>query len=126
MINIDKTKKIHIQPANQPWRKYVCVYTYVSVHLSLFLPFSPYLHLCFAQYSSTSPNQTVPSFCFTPLSSAAAAAKSLQSCPTLCDPIDGSPRNVLSPANILEQCVLLNYMCPWGMCSVWTWTLAFH
>ena len=23
---------------------------------------------------------------------AAAAAKSLQSCPTLCDPIDGSPR----------------------------------
>ena len=24
--------------------------------------------------------------------SAAAAAKSLQSCPTLCDPIDGSPR----------------------------------
>ena len=28
--------------------------------------------------------------CF-PLSLAAAAAKSLQSCPTLCDPIDGSP-----------------------------------
>ena len=26
-----------------------------------------------------------------PLKSAAAAAKSLQSCPTLCDPIDGSP-----------------------------------
>ena len=26
-----------------------------------------------------------------PKSSAAAAAKSLQSCPTLCDPIDGSP-----------------------------------
>ena len=26
------------------------------------------------------------------LSAAAAAAKSLQSCPTLCDPIDGSPR----------------------------------
>ena len=25
------------------------------------------------------------------LNSAAAAAKSLQSCPTLCDPIDGSP-----------------------------------
>ena len=25
------------------------------------------------------------------ISSAAAAAKSLQSCPTLCDPIDGSP-----------------------------------
>ena len=29
--------------------------------------------------------------CPTPWSAAAAAAKSLQSCPTLCDPIDGSP-----------------------------------
>ena len=29
--------------------------------------------------------------------SAAAAAKSLQSCPTLCDPIDGSPPGSLSP-----------------------------
>ena len=26
-----------------------------------------------------------------PLAAAAAAAKSLQSCPTLCDPIDGTP-----------------------------------
>ena len=26
-----------------------------------------------------------------PVAAAAAAAKSLQSCPTLCDPIDGSP-----------------------------------
>ena len=29
------------------------------------------------------------SFCI--IGSAAAAAKSLQSCPTLCDPVDGSP-----------------------------------
>ena len=29
--------------------------------------------------------------------SAAAAAKSLQSCPTLCDPIDGSPPGFLIP-----------------------------
>ena len=28
---------------------------------------------------------------FTILGTAAAAAKSLQSCPTLCDPLDGSP-----------------------------------
>ena len=37
---------------------------------------------------------------------AAAAAKSLQSCPTLCDPIDGSPRGSPVPgilqANTLE------------------------
>ena len=31
------------------------------------------------------------------LSHAAAAAKSLQSCPTLCDPIDGSPAGSLVP-----------------------------
>ena len=30
-------------------------------------------------------------FCWVPNEDAAAAAKSLQSCPTLCDPIDGSP-----------------------------------
>ena len=29
--------------------------------------------------------------CGSPFSPPAAAAKSLQSCPTLCDPIDGSP-----------------------------------
>ena len=37
---------------------------------------------------------------------AAAAAKSLQSCPTLCDPIDGSPKGSSLPgilqARILE------------------------
>ena len=31
------------------------------------------------------------------LSKAAAAAKSLQSCPTLCDPIDGSPPGSPTP-----------------------------
>ena len=31
------------------------------------------------------------------MQSAAAAAKSLQSCPTLCDPIDGSPAGSLVP-----------------------------
>ena len=36
---------------------------------------------------------------------AAAAAKSLQSCPTLCDPIDGSPPGSLVPG-ILQARVL--------------------
>ena len=31
------------------------------------------------------------SYCAAAAAAAAAAAKSLQSCPTLCDPIDGSP-----------------------------------
>ena len=33
----------------------------------------------------------------TPAAAAAAAAKSLQSCPTLCDPIDSSPPGSAAP-----------------------------
>ena len=43
---------------------------------------------------------------YTPIAAAAAAAKSLQSCPTLCNPIDGSPPGSPVPgilqARILE------------------------
>ena len=39
----------------------------------------------------------VMSLLFNMLSVAAAAAKSLQSCPTLCDPIDGSPSGSAVP-----------------------------
>ena len=39
---------------------------------------------------STSCGQVLQSL-LQPLTAPAAAAKSLQSCPTLCDPIDGSP-----------------------------------
>ena len=45
-----------------------------------------------------------------PLCIAAAAAKSLQSCPTLCDPIDGSPPDSPIPGILLArtlECVLL-------------------
>ena len=49
------------------------------------------------------------------ISAAAAAAKSLQSCPTLCDPIDGSPPGSPLPeilqARTLECChFLLQFM----------------
>ena len=48
------------------------------------------------------------------LAAAASAAKSLQSCPTLCDPIDGSPLGSSVPGNpqarILQPTRLL---CPW-------------
>ena len=37
---------------------------------------------------------------FSPNNIAAAAAKSLQSCPTLCDPIDGSPLGSSVPERI--------------------------
>ena len=35
--------------------------------------------------------------------SAAATAKSLQSCPTLCDPIDGTPSGSLAPGILQEK-----------------------
>ena len=40
---------------------------------------------------------------FTNWTTAAAAAKSLQSCPTLCDPIDGSPPGSAVPGILQEQ-----------------------
>ena len=39
---------------------------------------------------------------------AAAAAKSLQSCPTLCDPIDGSPRH---------ETLIMTKKVRWRLCS---------
>jgi len=55
------------------------------VLITIPLSWHPYLHSSLLQFSLTLPltwSDTRP---------AAAAAKSLQSCPTLCDPIDGSP-----------------------------------
>ena len=48
---------------------------------------------------------------------AAAAAKSLQSCPTLCDPIDGSPPG--SPVLGILQARTLGWVaCQCGVCTV--------
>ena len=65
----------------------------------------------------------------TPAAAAAAAAKSLQSCPTLCDPIDGSPPGSPVPGILqartmewvaisekrLQGLVLVSahFLCPW-------------
>ena len=57
---------------------------------------------------SSSPGETLicyPSTFLLSLAPAAAAAKSLQSCPTLCDPIDGSPPGSPVPG-ILQARVL--------------------
>jgi len=71
---------------------------------------------------------------------AATAAKSLQSCPTLCDPIDGSPPGSSVPgilqARILE-CVAISFSNAWkrktkgkSLSSVWLlatpWTAAYQ
>ena len=43
------------------------------------------------KYAPSRKERYQPRVCFQASAAAAAAAKSLQSCPTLCDPIDGSP-----------------------------------
>ena len=52
------------------------------------------------------------------LSPAAAAAKSLQSCPTLCDPIDGSPPS--SPVPGIRQARTLEWVAI-SFSSAWKW-----
>ena len=52
--------------------------------------------------------------------SAAAAAKSLQSCPTLCDPIDGSPPG--SPVPGILQARVLEWVAI-AFSDAWKWTV---
>ena len=50
------------------------------------------------------PTNTTQGFPFSHiLTAAAAAAKSLQSCPTLCDPIDGSPPDSTDPGILQKE-----------------------
>ena len=71
---------------------YMCVYMSVPI---LHFFHSPFLLLVSVHLSSMSAsllcfvNKIIYSVCF--FAAAAAAAKSLQSCPALCSPIDGSP-----------------------------------
>ena len=63
-------------------------------------PFTKFVEVCIiTKYKKYAP-------VYKNISKAAAAAKSLQSCPTLCDPIDGSPTGSpvpgILPARILE------------------------
>jgi len=53
-----------------------------------------------------------------PIAAAAAAAKSLQSCPTLCDPIDGSPPG--SPVPGILQARTLEWVAI-SFSSAWKW-----
>ena len=53
-----------------------------------------------------------------PIFSAAAAAKSLQSCPTLCDPIDGSPPG--SPVPGILQARTLDWVAI-SFSNAWNW-----
>ena len=56
--------------------------------------------------------------CWTKVPAAAAAAKSLQSCPTLCDPIDGSPPG--SPVSGILQARVLEWVAI-SFSNSWKW-----
>ena len=90
------------------------------------LPFHPFW-LSVPSYQlgphSDKPNRFVWLVCIN--SAAAAAAKSLQSCPTLCDPIDSSPLGSSVPG------ILQAYQWPWLLAIYWgdvAWahTLCIH
>ena len=53
---------------------------------------------------------------------AAAAAKSLQSCPTLCDPIDGSPPGSAVPGILQARTLELPFPSPMHESEKWKWS----
>ena len=70
-------------------------------------------HVLFEKFLNSSRDQELPSN-----SISAAAAKSLQSCPTLCDPIDGSPPG--SPVPGILQARTLEWVAI-SFSNAWKW-----
>ena len=70
---------------SKDYQFHIYIYIYIYVPSPLNLPLTP--------LKSESINRCA----------AAAAAKSLQSCPTLCDPIDGSPPGSTVPGILLAR-----------------------
>ena len=68
---------------------YICVCIYVNIYVCVYI--CEYICVCIYIYIYITESPW-----YTP-KTAAAAAKSLQSCPTLCDPIDGSPPGSPAP-----------------------------
>ena len=71
--------------------------------------------LCHKSNFSKFKKTEIVSSIFSNLNTAAAAAKSLQSCPTVCDPIDGSPLGsslpgILQARNLNTMRLDINYM----------------
>ena len=75
-----------------------CVYVHIKqciyvklIHFAVHLKLTQHCKSTIFQFKTRNLDSTNLNFCGVPsICSAAAAAKSLQSCPTLCDPIDGS------------------------------------
>ena len=73
---------------------------------------------CLIHYSFLNPGEIIPSEKYVQQINAAAAAKSLQSCPTLCDPIDGSPPD--SPVPGILQARTLEWVAM-SFSNAWKW-----
>ena len=78
----------------------------------------PLLHLILDPVSQHSWTLISPHSHYAKFTSAAAAAKSLQLCPTLCDPIDGSPRG--SPVPRILQARTLEWVAI-SFSNTWKW-----
>ena len=75
-----------------PWVQYVYLFEDVNYSFLMFLPFPPeflFLFILFSIFHFGDFLQTFEDLEI--IFAAAAAAKSLESCLTLCDPVDGSP-----------------------------------
>ena len=113
-------------PASQlfyPWSctcvvMYTCQWRSLNSSHPLLPPLYPQVHSLFLCLYSCPEDRFISTIFLD--STAAAAAKSLQSCPTLCDPIDGSPPGSSVPgilqARVLEQVAISfsldsTYMC---------------
>ena len=83
-LHTQKNRQFFNEPEENFWM--VMVFTYI-VHFSEFVLYSYVWSLPLGIQGSPLVIASEESY-----STAAAAAKSLQSCPTLCDPIDGSPK----------------------------------
>ena len=90
---------------------------FYSSNLSLFLLLSARLFVTIL-FTIIPPALSMCFLCFSLFLPAAAAAKSLQSCPTLCDPIDGSPPG--SPVPGILQARTLEWVAI-SSSSAWKW-----
>ena len=84
----------------QQFESVINIYTYIYVYICMYIPSHLSLHPLPPSHPSGLSQRSrlgsllfsnFPRNSFTHAAAAAAAAKSLQSCPTLCNPIDGSP-----------------------------------
>ena len=93
-------------------KQYIIGEKSLNIHLYLFSSFSEYsvrtAYMFVHTKNSRKPSHFLELHQYESLAAAASAAKSLQSCPTLCDPIDGSPPG--SPVPGILQAITVEWV----------------